>query len=227
MAKPNTALPYRLCPIEFISTIGAPDLVEDYGREFGPDFLRRRATTEGLREVVLCRDGTVEHRPVLGMLLVYHTHNTDDGHMTEHRDCVGQFRFDLTLEKLPIPEGTSLWILDAIYRDREPRRGVQWKYYVAEVLTREPVRGEFGWREKDGVWVEIEWGETLEWWVSRWHAFVQVKGTGLVLRYWREEGEGQDGDVSEIRSESDEHGSEEELQDWGWEEQNPGGGEEG
>ena len=74
---------------------------------------------------MLCRDETAKHRPVLGMLLVYHTQNTKDGHMIEHSDCVGQFCFDLTLEKLPIPEGASLWILDALYRDRERRlRGV-------------------------------------------------------------------------------------------------------
>ncbi|KAI5456088.1 hypothetical protein BGZ63DRAFT_367870, partial [Mariannaea sp. PMI_226] len=56
---------------------------------------------EGIVHVTLCRDVSVAHKPILGILLDY-----ENG----HRDCLGQFRYDKLLQKVRVSwHGTLEW----------------------------------------------------------------------------------------------------------------------
>lgn len=105
---------------------------------------------EGIVDVTFCRDVSLAHKPILGMLL-----ENENG----HRDCLGQFRYDKLLQKVPVDRTTKLYI--------GSRRTKRSYLYVADVLTFPPTdRDEL-------VWIEVCWHGTLEWWSSLRHSVLR------------------------------------------------------
>lgn len=111
---------------------------------------------EGIVEVTLCRDVSLPHKPILGMLLE-HEHG--------HRDCLGQFRYDKLLQKVRVGPTTGLFICS--------RRATRSFLYVADVLTFPPTDPD------ESLWIEVPGHGTLEWWSSLRHSILRhtsVKG---------------------------------------------------
>jgi len=106
----------------------------------------------GVTEIILCRDITLDHKPIIGMILRY-----ADG----SRASVGQFRFDLALQTIQI-------------EDKVVSIGSQWTkrnlLYVASVTVDPP-------SDEDGLsWVDSRRGSKLEWWFSSCHSLVRYCG---------------------------------------------------
>ncbi|KAJ4323629.1 hypothetical protein N0V84_004237 [Fusarium piperis] len=102
-----------------------------------------RCELEGVKEVTLCRDVSVPHKPVIGMLV-----QKTDG----HRDCLGQFRFDKTLETIQADRSGGLYV--GLQRTPDTT-------YVADVRGFRP---EDSWPGPKSVsWIEMPWSGTLEW----------------------------------------------------------------
>ncbi len=91
-----------------------------------------------ISEVTICRDVSLSHRPVTGMLLRY---------ASGHRACLGQFRFNMALEEMQIKDGGVLLHIGS-------RRTAERYMYVAEVTVQlPPDRGEASWihvHQEDG-----------------------------------------------------------------------------
>ncbi|UPK93191.1 hypothetical protein LCI18_004126 [Fusarium solani-melongenae] len=103
-----------------------------------------------LKEVTLCRDVSPSHRPVIGMLVQY----TDD-----HRECLGQFRFDKTLKTIQADQSGGLHISlqmreDEVFEDEDST-------YVADVYGF-PL-GDPSICPENESWIEASWSGTLEW----------------------------------------------------------------
>jgi hypothetical protein len=110
-------------------------------------------------QMTFCTDGSVAHKPISGILLQY-----GDG----HRDCIGQFRWDKSLEKVQVDATAALHI--------GSRRTTGSFLYVADVLTSppsDPNRDEL-------YWMEVSWDGILEWWSS---------GRDSVLRFTSAKGQ--------------------------------------
>lgn len=105
---------------------------------------------EGVVHVTLCREVSLAHKPMLGMLLEY-----ENG----HRDCLGQFRYDKLLQKVRVDQTTKLYI--------GSRRTTRSFLYVADVLTFPPTGRD------ESLWIEVSWHGTLEWWSSLRHSILR------------------------------------------------------
>ncbi|RSL46591.1 hypothetical protein CEP51_015908 [Fusarium floridanum] len=105
---------------------------------------------EGVVDVTLCRDTSLAHQPILGMLL-----ENENG----HRDCLGQFRYDKPLQKVRVDQTAKLYIGSG--------RTTGSYLYVADVLTFPPT-------DRDELaWIEVCWQSTLEWWSSLRHSVLR------------------------------------------------------
>ncbi|KAJ4233200.1 hypothetical protein NW759_001981 [Fusarium solani] len=109
-----------------------------------------RCSLEGVKEVTLCRDVSISHRPVIGMLVKY-----TDG----HRECLGQFRFDRALKTIQADQSGGLHISlqmmeDLVMEDEDST-------YVADVYGF-PL-GDPSICPENESWVEVSWSGTLEW----------------------------------------------------------------
>ncbi len=98
---------------------------------------------QDVTEMTLCRDTTSRHVPIMGILFRHHHDRTT---------CVGQFRFDMPLEVVPLDAKAELYIC---LRRTETRRS-----YVAIVQTHPP-EGQTG-----PQWIHISRHGVLEWWFS-------------------------------------------------------------
>ncbi|KAM6512343.1 hypothetical protein FSOLCH5_010058 [Fusarium solani] len=109
-----------------------------------------RCSLEGVKEVTLCRDVSLSHRPVIGMLVQY-----TDG----HRECLGQFRFDRALKTIQADQSgglhISLQIMEDLVMEDEDST------YVADVYGF-PL-GDPSICPENESWVEASWSGTLEW----------------------------------------------------------------
>lgn len=109
---------------------------------------------EGIVDVTLCRDISLAHKPILGILL---------GYEHGHRDCLGQFRHDKFLQKIRVDQTTHLYI--------GSRRTTRSFLYVADLLTSPPAgRAELS-------WMEVSRDGTLEWWSSLRHSILRCTST--------------------------------------------------
>lgn len=104
----------------------------------------------GSTEITLCKDASLGHTPIIGMLLRY----ADD-----HRACVGQFRFDMALETIRVEQDMVLYL--------GSRRTTKLYLYVAEVTVCPPF-------DPDLTWINIPWERSLEWWWSSRHCIVRL-----------------------------------------------------
>ncbi|KPM34085.1 hypothetical protein AK830_g12489 [Neonectria ditissima] len=109
---------------------------------------------EGIVELTLCRDLSLTHKPILGILVKY-----ENG----HRDCLGQFRYDKLLERVRVDRTAELYI--------GSRRTARSFLYVVDVLTSPPADRE------ELFWMEISRGGTMEWWSSLRHSVVRHTST--------------------------------------------------
>ncbi|KAM0434010.1 hypothetical protein ACHAPT_003954 [Fusarium lateritium] len=98
-----------------------------------------RCGLQDVKEVTVCRDVSVPHKPIIGMLIQY---------LDGHRDRLGQFRFDRALETTQAERSRGLYI--GLQRMPDTT-------YVADVRAFPP--------EDPGKlsWVEASWSGTLEW----------------------------------------------------------------
>ncbi|RSL62658.1 hypothetical protein CEP54_005590 [Fusarium duplospermum] len=104
-----------------------------------------RCNLEGVKEVTLCRDVSLSHRPVIGILVQY-----TDG----HRECLGQFRFDRSLETIQADQSGGLHIDLQEIEDED-------SMYVVDV--RGFPLGDPSVCPGNESWVEAPWSGTLEW----------------------------------------------------------------
>ncbi|KAL6360665.1 hypothetical protein LRP88_06372 [Fusarium phalaenopsidis] len=109
-----------------------------------------RCNLGGVKEVTLCRDVSLSHRPVIGMLMEY-----TDG----HRECLGQFRFDRALKTIQADQSGGLHISlqmmeDLVMEDEDST-------YVADVYGF-PL-GDPSICPENESWIEALWSGTLEW----------------------------------------------------------------
>ncbi|XP_044717283.1 uncharacterized protein HRG_08791 [Hirsutella rhossiliensis] len=101
---------------------------------------------ENVVEIACCVDGTVSHKPVIGMMVHY-----GDG----HRACIGQYRLDWVLDKSPADPSMSLRIGLAKTRKNFP--------YVARITLGNPAAP-----ASDSLsWMDVPWHGKLEWWFSQ------------------------------------------------------------
>ena len=114
----------------------------------GPWFVSA-CNTGGVVEIMLCKDFSLDNKPIIGMLLRY---------MDGHRVCVGQFRFDTTLETIPVEQGTTLYI--------GSRTTATEFLYVAHVSTHPT-------SDAGLTWNGLGWGRDLEWWFSHFQTIVR------------------------------------------------------
>ncbi|RBR03810.1 uncharacterized protein FIESC28_11681 [Fusarium coffeatum] len=105
---------------------------------------------EGIVDMTICRDTAFDHRPITGILLEY-----ENG----HRECLGQFRFDKTLKKMPVQHTRDLYISSL--------RTTRSYLYVADITT-SPPHGYGGLS-----WMQVSRYGTLEWWSSFHHSIVR------------------------------------------------------
>ncbi len=98
---------------------------------------------------MLCKDLSLNCKPIIGMLLRY---------MDGHRVCVGQFRFDMTLETISVQDGTTVYFGSQRTRNRY--------LYVAQVTIYPPSDVEL-------TWISIGSEQNLEWWFSSRHTIVR------------------------------------------------------
>ncbi|KAH8891427.1 hypothetical protein GQ53DRAFT_841379 [Thozetella sp. PMI_491] len=132
---------------------GKVPMTRSYPRSLVPD--SPRPSAEGqywlfsscvLKDVIsltVCRDISLEHKPVIGILVHYR-----DG----HRACVGQFRFDKTMEHVPVDHEFYIQF------ERKP----DWRY-VAQVVTCPPDAED---------WIKAKAGGKLEWWFTQYQCIV-------------------------------------------------------
>ena len=125
-----------------------PDLFSD------PDGMMFLSTCalEGVVEMTLCRDSKSRLEPVIGILF-------------RHRDrttCVGQFRFDLALEVVPLGRSMDLYIC--------LRMAATGQTYVAHVKTHAPDGPD---RSHRTQWIHVPRDGVLEWWFSSGRVWIE------------------------------------------------------
>lgn len=102
-----------------------------------------RCELKGVEKVTLCRDTSLPHKPVIGMLV-----QKVDG----HQECLGQFRFDKALETIQADRSGGLYI--SLQRTARVA-------YVGDVRGFPPEDSRLD--PEDVTWVEAPWSGTLEW----------------------------------------------------------------
>ncbi|KAI8714701.1 hypothetical protein NCS52_01190500 [Fusarium sp. LHS14.1] len=104
-----------------------------------------RCALEGVKDVTLCRDVSLSHRPVIGMLVQY-----TDG----HQERLGEFRFDRPLKTIQAEQSGGIHIDLQRMEDEEST-------YVEDVRGF-PI-GDPSVCPEDESWIELSWSGTLEW----------------------------------------------------------------
>ncbi len=141
---------------------GSPSAQRDYPPSLVPStprpdvlsvWLFSSCSLEGLVRATLCRNTSLAHRPVIGMLLQYRD---------ESQASLGQFRFDFALETIHLEPATQrLYICSRL---------AGFMRYVAHVTIHRPgsvVLDEY----KD--WFHARLDGTLEWWFSDCESLVK------------------------------------------------------
>ncbi|RGP65401.1 hypothetical protein FSPOR_7331 [Fusarium sporotrichioides] len=126
-----------------------PDFPSACTRANGPWF-KSSCSMKDISEITLCRDSSLAHKALIGMLVYY-----DNG----HRECVGRFRFDKTLEKLRLDSNTDLYVGSG--------RNIWDFLYVEQILT-------YPRFEKAHLrWMKFTRDGILEWWSSYQHSVLR------------------------------------------------------
>lgn len=121
------------------------------GTQSNEPWLFSFCSMKDVSEIIICRDVSIGHRPIIGMQLRY---------AGGHRDCVGQFRFDMDLEKIQVDEGRDLHIGSQRTKER-------FLYVVEVTMDSSPNWGEL-------AWIHIQKDANLEWWFSSRHCIVRT-----------------------------------------------------
>ena len=135
----------RLYPTSLMPTIPFT------GTQANEPWLFSSCSTNGASEIVICRDTSVGHRPIIGMLLRY---------VNGHTACVGQFRFDMSLETIRIEVDGVIYL--------SSQRTEQRFLYVSDVTVDPPSSDTCG-----RSWLDIHRDGLLEWWFSNRHTIVR------------------------------------------------------
>lgn len=112
----------------------------------------------GVVVITLCRDISLPHKPILGMLLEY-----DNG----HRDCLGQFRYDKSLEDVRVDQTTELYIGSQRTVYAGSKKVVRSSLYIADLSTSPPTG------QGETSWIKASLDGTLEWWATERHSLVR------------------------------------------------------
>ncbi|RGP76929.1 hypothetical protein FLONG3_5013 [Fusarium longipes] len=118
-------------------------------RNNGPWFTSS-CSMEGLNKITLCRDFSLAHKPIIGMLMDYET---------GHRECLGRFRFDKTLEKLCLDSDTDLYVGTG--------RNI-WRFLYLDQIVDTP-----RFEKKHLRWMRIPRDGIMEWWNSYQHSILR------------------------------------------------------
>ncbi|UZP38062.1 hypothetical protein NXS19_005878 [Fusarium pseudograminearum] len=126
-----------------------PDFPSACTRTNGPWFTSA-CSIKGISEITLCRDSSLAHKAIIGMLVEY---------SNGHRECLGRFRFDKTLEKLRLDFNTDLYVGSS--------RNIWDFLYVEQILTSPRY-------EKAHLrWMKLPRDGILEWWNSYQHSILR------------------------------------------------------
>lgn len=98
---------------------------------------------EGTEEIIVCRDTSLRHKPIIGLQLQY---------VTGHKTCVGQFRFDMALETIRVEVDMAIYISSSSTEQRFP--------YVSDVTADPPLEG------GELKWIKVHRDGVLQWWFS-------------------------------------------------------------
>ncbi|OBS24145.1 hypothetical protein FPOA_04692 [Fusarium poae] len=126
-----------------------PDFPSACTKTNGPWF-KSSCSMTGISEITLCRNTSLAHKPIIGMLLYY-----DNG----HRECLGRFRFDKTLETLRLDMNTDLYVGSG--------RNIWDFLYIEQILT-SPRYNKAHLR-----WMKLPRDGVLEWWNSYQHSILR------------------------------------------------------
>ncbi|KJZ72249.1 hypothetical protein HIM_08391 [Hirsutella minnesotensis 3608] len=129
-----------LCPLPLTPTSKPPYT------QYNEPWHYTNCVLENVAEIACCVDGTVAHRPIIGMMVYY-----DDG----HRACIGQYRLDWVLDKSPVDRSMLLRLGLAKTRKNLP--------YVATITLGNPITPV----SKSLSWMDVPWHGKLEWWFSQ------------------------------------------------------------
>jgi hypothetical protein len=129
--------------------------VEDFPnactKKSGPWF-KSSCSTQGIIGITVCRDLARSHKPIIGLLAEY-----ENG----HRECLGQFRFDKSLEKVRLDLDTDFYVGTG--------RNIWSFMYVSHILTLPQL-------DKTHLrWTKISRDGVLEWWSSHCHSLLRYK----------------------------------------------------
>lgn len=127
--------------------------VEDFPtvctKKNGPWF-KSSCSTQGIIGITLCRDLARSHKPIIGLLAEYENH---------HRECLGQFRFDKSLEKVRLDLDTDFYVGTG--------RNIWSFMHVSHILPLPQV-------DKTHLrWMKISRDGLLEWWSSHCHSLLR------------------------------------------------------
>ncbi|KAL6917404.1 hypothetical protein FSST1_008899 [Fusarium sambucinum] len=126
-----------------------PDFPSSCTKTNGPWF-KSSCSMKDISEITLCRDSSFPHKPIIGVLVYY-----GNG----HRECLGRFRFDKTLEKFRLDWNTDLYVGSG--------RNIWGFLYVEQVLTSPRY-------EKAHLrWMKLPRDGILEWWNSYQHSILR------------------------------------------------------
>jgi hypothetical protein len=100
-------------------------------------------TMDDVAQITVCRDVSLHHRPIVGMLVV-------DSHA--HTSCLGQFRFDRSLECISPVRGKMLYF--------RAKRTKERFLYLASVWTNSPADS------SEMFLLPVPLKGTLDWWFS-------------------------------------------------------------
>lgn len=129
-----------MCPLSLATTSQPPYT------QYNEPWYYTNCMLENVVEIACCVDGTVSHRPIIGMMVHY-----GDG----HRACIGQCRLDWVLDKSPADPSRLLRI--GLAKTRKNFR------YVARITLGNPAAP-----VSDSLsWMDVPWHGKLEWWFSQ------------------------------------------------------------
>ncbi len=116
----------------------------------GPPWFFSSCSTTDVEEITLCRDVSLRHQPIIGILLQY---------MGGRRVSLGEFRFDRALQKIQLENTNGLHIGSQ----------TNGRYlYVGDVRATPPLE------RSTLFWIYLRRGDDLDWWFSHSHCVVRV-----------------------------------------------------
>ncbi|CAF3490094.1 unnamed protein product [Fusarium graminearum] len=127
----------------------APEFPNACTKTNGPWFTSS-CSMKGISKITLCRDSSLAHKAIIGMLVEY-----SDG----HRESLGRFRFDKTLEKFCLDSNTDLYVGSG--------RNI-WDFLYVEQIVTSPRHEKAHLR-----WMKLPRDGTLEWWNSYQHSILR------------------------------------------------------